>query len=261
MRTGFPRLGVLLAAFMTSLGGNCSTSPAATPRTDDSSRSPASTPSWDNEQVGNAVTIVTVGAGLSVPPRGQIIALATAIQESGLRNLTHGDQDSLGLFQQRPSQGWGTPAQILDPVHAATRFYQALLAEPGWQTLPLTVAAQDVQHSGHPDAYAVHEGAATHLYAAITGTGTRAITSAGGCIVVADELTPPSLPAALAPPSSLAPSLDLSWLRRVSFVGVLGHLVALILVGGCDKVPGVGPGVAGFHGRRVQRVVVAGPER
>jgi len=253
-----------LAALMTSLSGDCTTSSVAPARTGDSPgtpSSPASLPGWDSEQVANAVTIATVGVQLVVPPRGQIIALATAIQESGLRNLPYGDQDSVGLFQQRPSQGWGTPAQLLDPAYAATRFYQALLAEPGWQTLPLTVAAQDVQHSGHPDAYAVHEGAATQLYAAITGTGTPAITSAGGCIVVADELTPPSLPAALAPPSSLAPSLDLSWLRRVSFVGVLGHLVALILVGGCDKVPGVGPGVAGFHGRRVQRVVVAGPER
>ena len=190
-----------LAAFMTSLGGDCTTSSAATDTGDSSGTpaSPASLPGWDSEQVGNAVTIVTVGVQLGVPPRGQIIALATAIQESGLRNLPYGDQDSLGLFQQRPSQGWGTPAQILDPAYAATRFYQALLAEPGWQTLPLTVAAQGVQHSGHPDAYAAHETAATQLYAAITGTGAPASTTAGACVPAAGELTSPSLPAATRP--------------------------------------------------------------
>ena len=99
----------------------------------------------------------------------------------------------------------GHPAQILDPAYAATRFYQALLAEPGWQTLPLTVAAQGVQHSGHPDAYAAHEAAATQLYAAITGTAAPALTTAGACVPAADELTPPSLPAALALPPSVPP--------------------------------------------------------
>jgi hypothetical protein len=79
------------------------------------------------------------------------------MQESGLRNLDFGDRDSLGLFQQRPSQGWGTPAQILDPTYAATKFYQKLIAVPGWRQLPLTVAAQRVQVSAYPDAYAKWE--------------------------------------------------------------------------------------------------------
>jgi hypothetical protein len=93
-----------------------------------------------------------------------VIALATAIQESGLRNLPYGDRDSLGVFQQRSSQGWGTPAQILDPTYAASRFYRALLAVPGWQSLPLTVAANAVQRSAYPRAYAEHQTQATQLY-------------------------------------------------------------------------------------------------
>lgn len=128
--------------------------------------------SWDATQTANAAVIVAVGTGLGVPPWGQVVALATAIQESGLRNLSFGDRDSLGLFQQRPSQGWGTPAQILDPTHAATRFYQALLAVPGWQSLPLTEAADAVQRSAYPLGYADHEAQATRLYAHLAAGAT-----------------------------------------------------------------------------------------
>jgi hypothetical protein len=123
--------------------------------------------SWDADQSTNAVIIVRVGAQLRVPRRGWVIAVATAIQESGLRNLGNlgdrNDHDSLGLFQQRPSQGWGTPAQLTDPVYAATAFYRALLRVPDWSTLPLTQAAQAVQRSAYPDAYARHERAAAAL--------------------------------------------------------------------------------------------------
>lgn len=77
---------------------------------------PARAAGWDGEQTANAAVIVAVGAELNVPPRGWVIALATAMQESGLRNLPGGDRDSIGLFQQRPSQGWGTPAQLRDPA-------------------------------------------------------------------------------------------------------------------------------------------------
>lgn len=128
---------------------------------------PQATRAWDTEQATNASLIVAVGTQLAVPPRGQVIALATAIQESGLRNLTYGDRDSLGLFQQRPSQGWGTPAQILDPTYAATRFYKSLLAVPRWQSLPLTVVANSVQRSAYGSAYAPHEAEATQLYAMV----------------------------------------------------------------------------------------------
>ena len=105
---------------------------------------------WDADQLANARVVLTVGAQLGVAARGQVIALATAIQESSLRNLPGGDRDSLGLFQQRPSAGWGTRTQILDPSYAATRFYRALLTVPGWQTMPLTQAAQNVQRSAYP---------------------------------------------------------------------------------------------------------------
>src|SRR5919107_1364333 len=85
------------------------------------------------------------------------------MQESTLRNINYGDRDSLGLFQQRPSQGWGTPAQVLDPVYSTKTFLDRLLAVPGWERLPVTVAAQTVQRSAFPDAYAKWEGLAADL--------------------------------------------------------------------------------------------------
>lgn len=104
---------------------------------------------------------------MKVPARGQIVALATALQESGLRNLDYGDRDSLGLFQQRPSQGWGTATEIRDPVHASTKFYEALLKVSGWQSMTVTQAAQAVQKSGYPEAYAKWEPLVTALQKAI----------------------------------------------------------------------------------------------
>ncbi|WP_405589901.1 C40 family peptidase [Streptomyces sp. NBC_01190] len=119
------------------------------------------------EQVHNAETIAATGLAMGIPARGQVVALATALQESGLRNLTYGDRDSLGLFQQRPSQGWGTAEQILDPVHASTRFFEALEQVAGWQSLSVAQAAQAVQKSAFPDAYATWEPLATALQKAI----------------------------------------------------------------------------------------------
>ena len=115
------------------------------------------------EQVPNAKTIQATGVAMNIPARGQVVALATALQESGLRNLTYGDRDSLGLFQQRPSQGWGSPSEVTDPVHATTIFIQRLMAIPGWEALPVTVAAQTVQRSAFPNAYAKWEGLASGL--------------------------------------------------------------------------------------------------
>ena len=97
------------------------------------------------------------------------VALATAMQESGLRNLPGGDRDSAGLFQQRPSQGWGTYAQVTDPVHATTAFYAKLRTEPDWPTLSVTQAAQLVQRSAAPEAYARWEPVARSLARALTG--------------------------------------------------------------------------------------------
>ncbi|GAA3808544.1 C40 family peptidase [Streptomyces chiangmaiensis] len=119
------------------------------------------------EQLPNAKIIVATGIQLVIPARGQVIALATALQESGLRNIDHGDRDSLGLFQQRPSRGWGTRQQVMDPVYASKKFYTALKSVKDWQDMPLTIAAQKVQKSGAPDAYAKHEPLATALQQAI----------------------------------------------------------------------------------------------
>jgi hypothetical protein len=131
------------------------------------------------EQARNAATIAAVGTGRGMPERAVAIALATALQESGLRNIRHGDRDSLGLFQQRPSQGWGTRKQILEPQYAAAVFYQHLAEVRGYTKLPLTVAAQRVQHSGFPQAYAKHEPDATVLAAALTGTAAATLTCDG----------------------------------------------------------------------------------
>lgn len=131
------------------------------------------------EQAANAATIAVVGTSRGMPERAVTIALATALQESGLRNLDHGDRDSLGLFQQRPSQGWGTAEQIMDPAYAAGRFYHHLAEVPGYSRLPLTVAAQRVQHSAYPQAYAKHEPDATLLAGALTGRAAATLTCEG----------------------------------------------------------------------------------
>ncbi|MFF3088675.1 C40 family peptidase [Streptomyces nojiriensis] len=123
-----------------------------------------------DEQIPHAKTIVATGIALKIPERGQVVALATAIQESRLRNLTYGDRDSLGLFQQRPSQGWGTPEQIRDPIYSSTRFYKGLLEVKGWQQMTITQAAQAVQLSGYPDAYAQWEPLSRALQQAIVKT-------------------------------------------------------------------------------------------
>jgi hypothetical protein len=130
----------------------------------------AEVPGYDAEQIANAATIVAVGEQLQVPERGWIVAVATAMQESRLRNLDHGDRDSLGLFQQRPSQGWGRPDQVQDPAYAATQFYRHLRTVPNWETLDVNAAAQAVQRSGTPYAYARHVQAAREIVSALHGT-------------------------------------------------------------------------------------------
>lgn len=138
-------------------------------------------PTLSPEQTQNAATIIAVGRRRHVSEYGWIIAIATALQESGLRNLNFGDRDSLGLFQQRPSTGWGTPAQLQDPTYEATAFYggpdvppgnPGLLDIPGWQGLPVTVAAQKVQRSAFPSAYADDEPTARAAVATLGGSGT-----------------------------------------------------------------------------------------
>ncbi|MFI2354556.1 C40 family peptidase [Streptomyces anulatus] len=175
-----------------------------------------SVPGLDNpeEQVANAKTIQATGVAMNVPARGQVVALATALQESGLRNLTYGDRDSLGLFQQRPSQGWGTANEILDPVHASTKFYEGLKKVSGWQSLSVTQAAQAVQRSGFPEAYAKWEPLATTLQRAIepllpTGDGASTppapsglastTSTAGGCTADGDGTDFGTIPAGAVP--------------------------------------------------------------
>ncbi len=131
-------------------------------------------------QLQHASTINAVGLARGLPARARVIALATAYQESQLRNLPDGDRDSVGLFQQRPSQGWGTAAQISDPVYAAGKFYDALVEVADWQKMSLTKAAQAVQYSGFPDAYAKWEGRAATLAAALGGGAAVALTCRAG---------------------------------------------------------------------------------
>jgi murein DD-endopeptidase MepM/ murein hydrolase activator NlpD len=135
--------------------------------------------SLGDTQIHNAAVIISVGQQMGVPPRGWVIAIATALQESALTNLPNlgaaNDHDSLGLFQQRPSAGWGTPDQILDPVYASRKFYEKLLQVPGWETMALTDAAQAVQRSAYPDAYAKHEPLATVVVNALTNGAARAV--------------------------------------------------------------------------------------
>jgi hypothetical protein len=128
----------------------------------------------DPEQAGNAALIAALSVRRGMPAHAATIALAAAYQESKLYNLQYGDRDSLGLFQQRPSQGWGTRAQILDPPHAINAFYDALDRIGSYESMPVTVAAQKVQRSGYPSAYADHEPDARVLASALTGNSRRA---------------------------------------------------------------------------------------
>jgi hypothetical protein len=124
----------------------------------------------DTEQAGIAATIAGIAARHRLPHRAITIALAAALQESQLQNLDYGDRDSVGVFQQRPSQGWGTTAQIEDPVYATTRFFAALVRLPGYTKMPVDQAAQDVQHSADGSAYEQWVWMATQLTGYFTGT-------------------------------------------------------------------------------------------
>lgn len=127
----------------------------------------------DQAHIASIIGGVTVQRRL--PTRAAEIAMGTAMQESKLRNLDHGDRDSLGVFQQRPSQGWGTPDQLQDPLYATRAFYDRLVTVPGYTEQPLTEVAQAVQRSGFPDAYAQHETEAITLAEAFVGDTPRAV--------------------------------------------------------------------------------------
>ncbi|MCX5278409.1 C40 family peptidase [Streptomyces virginiae] len=200
------------------------------------------------EQIPHARTIVATGIALKVPERGQVVALATAIQESRLRNLTYGDRDSLGLFQQRPSQGWGTPEQIRDPVYASTKFYKGLLEVKGWQQMTITQAAQAVQLSGFPDAYAQWEPLARALQQAIVktlpngGTGQTgqepgtAPGGAGGCKPGEDGADWGSIPEGTVPAGYKIPA-DASPKARTAIDWAMHQLGTLYQWGGTCTAP------------------------
>jgi hypothetical protein len=120
-------------------------------------------------QAGIAAVIAGVASRRALPARAVAIAYATALQESKLQNLHYGDLDSVGVFQQRPSQGWGTVRQIEDPVYATERFFDALILVPQYLSLPIDVAAQDVQRSADGSAYAQWADLGTALATAFTG--------------------------------------------------------------------------------------------
>jgi hypothetical protein len=138
-----------------------------------------STYSLDLEQAEHATTIAAAGKRLGLANHAVTVALAAAFQESNLHNLEHGDRDSLGLFQQRPSQGWGSASQVMDPNYAATAFFTHLQQVDGWENLPVTTAAQQVQRSGAPSAYAKWEAKARAIAIATTGEKPAAFTCKG----------------------------------------------------------------------------------
>jgi hypothetical protein len=127
------------------------------------------------EQMANAATIAAVGIRRGLPTRAVVVALATAMQESKLHNLAGGDRDSIGLFQQRPSQNWGTPQEVADPRYAAGAFYSALVRIKGWQDRPVAEAAQAVQRSADGSAYQQWADEAQILATALSGDVTGAV--------------------------------------------------------------------------------------
>jgi hypothetical protein len=161
-------------------------------------------------QAASAATIAAVGKRDGVEDHGVTVALAAALQESRLHNIPNGDLDSVGLFQQRPSQGWGSASQLIVPSYAASAFYRALVQVPGWASLPVTEAAQRVQRSAAPEAYAFWEPEARDLAQVLTGEvpggltcqfSTPSRTSGTGTLTDAmtTELGSPALGAALTP--------------------------------------------------------------
>lgn len=143
------------------------------------------TVSFAPDQMSNAATITAIAVRRGLPARAATIALATAMQESKLRNIDYGDRDSLGLFQQRPSQGWGTPEQVMDPEHATMKFYDALVKVPDWKTGEITKVAQAVQRSAAPEAYAQHEPEARVLASTLAGHSPAAL----GCRLTTEPVT------------------------------------------------------------------------
>jgi hypothetical protein len=159
-----------------------------------------------NDQLVNAAAIVAAGQEIGAPQRAQVIAVAAAMQESGLRNIPHGDRDSVGLFQQRTN--WGSTTVRMDPKASAKLFYARLLAIQGWQQLPLTVAAQRVQISALPDAYAKWEAKANQLVGAALGIICQPSPGMPGQPLPADPLAAQVIARAMAQPAGRPTRLE-----------------------------------------------------
>jgi len=177
----------------------------------------------DAEQLANAGVIAATGRQLGIPERGIVVGLATAAQESQLRNLAYGNADSVGLFQQRPSQGWGDVTDLMRPDYAATRFFQALQRVPGWEQLSVTEAAQAVQRSAFPAAYARWETLAMSLAGlpgvraaacAVAGVAGSLFTDAMGVAVRLPRANPRTVDEAIGWARAQAASRSGGWYRR-----------------------------------------------
>ncbi len=199
------------------------------------------------DQAENAALLAATAVHRGLPARAATIAIATAKQESKLRNIDHGDRDSLGLFQQRPSQGWGTAEQVMDPVYATNAFYDVLVTIEGYENLQITAAAQRVQRSAFPEAYAEHEQTARAFASALTGHSPAALT----CLLrdVSEEK------------GSGAPEAIVERLRR-DFVEITLATTddGAVLVEGTSLVPGAGEDEARRVGWAVAQWAVATAE-
>jgi hypothetical protein len=182
-------------------------------------RTPSGSVSLSPAQMANAATIAAVGLRRQLPDRALVVALAAALQESKLENLAAGDRDSVGLFQQRPSQGWGTAEQIRDPRYAAGKFYSALVRVRGWEAMRVTDAAQRVQRSAFPEAYEKWATDSAVLAEGLAGRAPSALTCSG-----ADEPAVRGAEAARA----LGEGLKLDWgtVDAVSTAEIVGLVVA-----------------------------------
>jgi len=180
----------------------------------------------DPQQAQIAATIAGVAHHRGMPSRALTVAYATAMQETHMHDPGYGDLDSVGVFQQRPSEGWGPASKLIDPVYASTRFFRALAQVPGYRQMPVYKAAQAVQHSADGYAYEQYQGTAAHLTTAFAGapravwcwpaghTGKAQLTPARRAIVKAFGPLPASRSASSGDAPSLlvrAPQTSLGW--------------------------------------------------
>jgi hypothetical protein len=158
----------------------------------------------DSQQAQIAATIAGVAHRRGMPSRALTVAYATAMQETHLHDPNYGDLDSVGVFQQRPSQGWGPASKLINPVYASTRFFRALAQVPGYQQMPVYKAAQAVQHSADGYAYEQYQG---HTGKAQLTPARRGIVSAFGPLPASRSGTAGDAPSLLVK----APQASLGW--------------------------------------------------